>query len=137
MGNANIGDADYILNAGEFLPNVGVFATITDLNPSVEATSREDGSTYVSCCDDGRFCSGVDGKKCRPWWTCGRKRVANENGEVFNATAIADNNSRLKPYPMMRLQSGTGAVFASSNHGRRMDVVTVVVVVQVNGDLDL
>ncbi|KAG7351691.1 hypothetical protein IV203_007739 [Nitzschia inconspicua] len=118
LGGHKVGDAEYVLNAGEFLPNIGHFANITDLNPF----APKDGANYISCCDDGRYWPGVDGshwKKCKPWWTCGRKKIDYDKGQVYNATAIANNNPRLLPYPMMRLNSGTGAVFASSNHGRR------------------
>jgi hypothetical protein len=129
IGNATIGDAQYVLNAGEFLPDVGHFANVSILDPfhSQEGNAKDNRNIndasmiFTSCCDGGPQWPGIYGgwKKCAPWWTCGRKKIDYENGEVYNKTAIAENNPRLKPYPMLRLQPGFGAVFASSNHGRR------------------
>ena len=117
----SIKDPNYVLNQGEFLPSYGRFQNITILDPSkLSPTSLTTSTYYVSCCDNGRDWPGRDGwHGCHPWWTCGFRKIDYTNGETYNVSAIEANHKRLHPYQMMRLQTGVGAVFASSNHGRQ------------------
>eukprot|EP00539_Tryblionella_compressa_P005799 CAMPEP_0178752100 /NCGR_PEP_ID=MMETSP0744-20121128/10878_1 /TAXON_ID=913974 /ORGANISM="Nitzschia punctata, Strain CCMP561" /LENGTH=358 /DNA_ID=CAMNT_0020405787 /DNA_START=122 /DNA_END=1195 /DNA_ORIENTATION=+ len=124
VNNFRTRDEEYVLNAGEFLPNEGHFANISVIIPNDTNSSHTydtDTPIYSSCCDDGREWPGKEGweRFCRPWWTCGFRNIQYKEGEAYNATALVENHPRLLLYPMMRLETGVGAVFAASNHGRR------------------
>ncbi|KAG7356871.1 hypothetical protein IV203_001558 [Nitzschia inconspicua] len=118
---------NHSLNPGLYLPDVGHFANIVTITTSTNTEKPdaldESRSDYASCCDDGHAWPGDDGWErkdgCRPWWTCGFHRIRFDRGEKFNQTALLEKHERLQLYPMMRLHNGIGAVFASTNHGRR------------------
>eukprot|EP00980_Cylindrotheca_fusiformis_P023176 scaffold10199_cov146-Cylindrotheca_fusiformis.AAC.33 len=77
-----------------------------------------------SCCDGGSVWVGRNQPFCKGtrapcgvsmWWSLGFEK----NPELLSPEQIRDEHRRLVPYPLMRLEEGTGLVFGSTNHGRR------------------
>jgi hypothetical protein len=96
--------ADHSVDRSLYLPNVGHFANVTEL----------DTVNGHSCCDGGPMWPGVqDFDNCRGkfWYTCdfGSKE----------STSVESRFKRFTVYPMMRLKEGTGVVWASTEQGRR------------------
>jgi hypothetical protein len=100
-------------NAGLFLPShVHPFSNVTTLNLR---NGRGD-----FCCDGGSSWIGRSerfGPCGTNWFVCGfDENVVQKNMSEEN---VLERHKRIVPYSLMRLQDGTGIVFASSNQGRR------------------
>jgi hypothetical protein len=98
-------------NAGLFIPShVHPFSEVKSLNPS---------SGRNVCCDGGKSWAGRSeafGSCGTNWWACGFDEKIQQT-KLSNAEVL-ERHKRLVPYPLMRLQDGTGLVFGSTNQGR-------------------
>jgi hypothetical protein len=113
------------MSPGRYVPStVPAFSNITLLrNPWDEEYGNN--NTVVDrpshCCDMGKFKPGRSeefGTKQRPcgkwWWACGFTEEESNLSEM----EVLKLHKRLVPYPMMRLQGGTGVVVAATEMGR-------------------
>lgn len=96
-------------NAGLFIPShVHPFSKVESLNPS---------SGRDSCCDGGKSWVGRIDTSCGTnWWVCGFDDKIQQR--ELSSAEVLERHKRLVPYPLMRLEDGTGVVFGSSNYGR-------------------
>jgi hypothetical protein len=134
----DIVDNESIVNdTTRFIPNTPPFDNVIEIDtfqqhnhpPNNQRRVKDDNNNnpiYDSCCDRGLYKPYLLHKKCGNfWWLCGynsKRSITKENIDLLQQEPAIPwamvAHKRLLGYPMMRLVSGTGLVFASSESGK-------------------
>jgi hypothetical protein len=133
-----VGSESIVNDTNRFIPNIPPFDDVIVIDtfqqhnhpPNDQRRVKDDNNNinpiYDSCCDRGLYKPYLLHKKCGNfWWLCGynsKRSITKENKDLLQQEPAIPwamvAHKRLLGYPMMRLVSGTGLVFASSESGK-------------------
>lgn len=130
-----VGSESIVNDTTRFIPNTPPFDDVIVIDTFQQhnhppnnrrRVSNNNNPIYDSCCDRGLYKPYLLHKKCGTfWWLCGynsKRSITKENVELLQQEPVIPwamvAHKRLLGYPMMRLVSGTGLVFASSESGK-------------------
>lgn len=132
----SVGNESIVNDTTHFIPNTPPFDDVIEIdtfqqhnhppNNQRRVNNNNINPMYDSCCDRGLYKPYLLHKKCGNfWWLCGynsKRSITKENIDLLQQEPAIPwailAHKRLLGYPMMRLVSGTGLVFASSESGK-------------------
>lgn len=130
-----VGSESIVNDTTRFIPNTPPFDDVIEIDTfqqhnhppnNQRRVINNNNPVYDSCCDRGLYKPYLLHKKCGNfWWLCGfssKLIITKENVDLLQQEPVIPwamlAHKRLLGYPMMRLVSGTGLVFASSESGK-------------------